>query len=205
MKTEPLCPKNHPRNLVLPLTLKSSMYVDYCWLRNRWRKLWPSDPKNHPRILVVRLTLISSAEINYSWQTNHFWNWAPVSQKLSLKPSSTADAEIFNVHRLLLAQKSLTKTRTLGSKKSSKKLVLRHTLTSSAQINYSSQTNPWWKLSPCCPKNHPRKPILRLTLKSSHYMDYCWLRNRWWKLGPSDAKLIQEAQFYGWRWHLLRK
>jgi hypothetical protein len=97
------------------------MYVDYCWLGNRWRKLWPSDPKNHPRILVVRLTLTSSAEINYSWQTNHFWNWAPVSRKLSSKPSSTADAEIFNVHRLLLAQKPLTKTRTLWPKKSSKK------------------------------------------------------------------------------------
>jgi hypothetical protein len=97
------------------------MYIDYCWLRNRWRKLWPSDPKNHPRILVVRLTLTSSAAINYSWQTNHFWNWAPVSRKLSSKPSSTADAEIFNVHRLLLAQKPLTKTRTLWPKKSSKK------------------------------------------------------------------------------------
>ena len=44
-----------------------------------------------------------------------------VSQKLSLKPSSTVDAQIFNVHRLLLAQKPLTKTRTLWPKKSSKK------------------------------------------------------------------------------------
>jgi hypothetical protein len=32
-----------------------------------------------------------------------------------------ADAEIFNVHRLLLAQKPLTKTKTLEPKKSSKK------------------------------------------------------------------------------------
>jgi hypothetical protein len=127
-----------------------------------------------------------------------------VSQNSSSKPSSTADAEIFNVHRLLLAQKPLTKTRTLWPKNRPQSPVLRLTLTSSTEINYSWQTNRWWQLSPCCPKNHPRKPVLRLTLKSSHYMDYCWLRNRWRKLGPSDAKLIQEAQFYGWRWHLLR-
>jgi hypothetical protein len=45
-----------------------------------------------------------------------------LSQKSSSKPSSTADPEIFIVHRLLLAQKLLTKTRTLGPQKSSKKL-----------------------------------------------------------------------------------
>jgi len=112
-KTRTLGRKTHPRSPVLRLRLTSSHYMDYCWLGNRWRKLWPSDPKNHPRILVIRLTLTSSAEINYSWQTNQFWNWAPVSRKLSSKPSSTADTEIFNVHRLLLAQKPLTKTRTL--------------------------------------------------------------------------------------------
>jgi len=44
-----------------------------------------------------------------------------LSQKSSSKPSYMADAEIFNVHRLLLAQKPLTKTRTLEPKKSSKK------------------------------------------------------------------------------------
>jgi hypothetical protein len=37
------------------------------------------------------------------------------------------------------------------------------------------------------------------------YIDYCWLRNRWRKLGPSDTKLNQKTQFYGWRWHLVRK
>jgi hypothetical protein len=31
-----------------------------------------------------------------------------------------------------------------------------------------------------------------------------WLRNSWRKLGPSDPKINQEAQFYDWRWHLLR-
>jgi hypothetical protein len=111
-----------------------------------------------------------------------------LSQKSSSKTSSSADAEIFTLHGLLLAHKPLTKTRTLGPKKSSKKPVVRQTMTSSAQINYSWQTNPWWKLSPCYPKNHPRKPVLRLTLKSSLYMDYCWLTNRWRKLGPSDPK-----------------
>jgi hypothetical protein len=44
-----------------------------------------------------------------------------LSQKSSSKPSSMADAENFNVHRLLLAQKPLTKTRALEPKKSSKK------------------------------------------------------------------------------------
>jgi hypothetical protein len=44
-----------------------------------------------------------------------------LSQKSSSKPSCTADAEIFNVYRLTLSQKPLTKTRTLGPKKSSKK------------------------------------------------------------------------------------
>jgi hypothetical protein len=34
-KTRTFGRKTHPRSPVLPLTLKSSMYVDYCWLRNR--------------------------------------------------------------------------------------------------------------------------------------------------------------------------
>jgi hypothetical protein len=44
-----------------------------------------------------------------------------LSQNSSSKSSSTADTEIFNVHRLMLAQKPLTKTRILGPKYSSKK------------------------------------------------------------------------------------
>jgi len=36
MKTESLCPKNNPRNLILLLTLKSS---DYYWGINRWWKM----------------------------------------------------------------------------------------------------------------------------------------------------------------------
>jgi hypothetical protein len=39
----------------------------------------------------------------------------------SSKTSSTSDDEIFNVHRLLLAQKPLTNNRTRGPKKSSNK------------------------------------------------------------------------------------
>jgi hypothetical protein len=39
-----------------------------------------------------------------------------LSQKSSSKPNSTADAEIFNLHRLLLPLKPLTKTSSLGPK-----------------------------------------------------------------------------------------
>jgi hypothetical protein len=141
-------------------------------------------PKNHPKSLVLRLTLTSTTHIDYSWQKRGHETESLLSQNSSLKRNSMADADIFNVHRLLLAQKPLMKTRTLGPQKSSKKPVLRLTLTSFAQIKYSWQTNRWWKLSPCCSKNHPRNLVLRLTLKSSIYTDYCYLRNRWWKLGP---------------------
>jgi len=126
------------------------------------------------------------------------------SQKSSSKPYSTADAEIFNVHKLLLAQKLYTETRTLGPKNHPRSPVLRRTATSFAHIDYCCLRNCWWKLSHCYPKNHPRNPVLRLRLKSSMCIDYCWLRNRLPKLGPWDPKIIQEAQFYGWRWHLLR-
>jgi len=64
--------------------------------------------------------LTSSAQINYSWQTNRCWKLSPCVQKIILKTSSTADAEIYTLHRLLLAQKPFTKTRTLWPKKSSK-------------------------------------------------------------------------------------
>jgi len=163
-----------------------------------------------------------------------------LSEKSSSKHSSTADAEIFIVHRLLLHNKPLTRTRTLGRKNHPRSQVLRLTLRSSAHIEYwwlrnrwrklsptcpknnpgnpvlrltqtsSAHIDYWWlrncwrKQSPCCPKSHPRNPVLRLTLKSSMYINYCWLRNSWPKFGPSDPKIIQEAQFYGWRWHLLR-
>jgi hypothetical protein len=44
-KTRSLGPKNHPRSPRLCLTLPSSTEIDYCWLRNSWRKLHPSCPK----------------------------------------------------------------------------------------------------------------------------------------------------------------
>jgi len=121
-----------------------------------------------------------------------------VSQKSSSKPNSTADAKIFNVHRLLLAQKPLTKTKTLGRKNHPRSQVLRLRLTSTAHIDWWWLRNRWQKLSPWCPKNHPWNPVLRLTLKSSMYIDYCSLWNSLRKLGPWDPKIIQEAQFYGW-------
>jgi hypothetical protein len=118
------------------------------------------------------------------------------SQKSSSKPSSTADARIFNLHILLLPQKSLTKTRSLGPKNHPRSPVLRLTLTSSAQIKYSWQTNCWWKLSPCRPKNHPRNQVLRLTLKSSIYTRYCFLRNRWRKQSPWDPSSMSDADIF---------
>jgi hypothetical protein len=75
-----------------------------------------------------------------------------LSQKSSFKTSSTADAEIFTLHGLLLAQIPLMTTRTSDPKNHRRSLVVRLTLTSSAEINYSWQTNRWWKLSPCVPK-----------------------------------------------------
>jgi len=161
-------------------------------------------PKNHPRSPVQLLTLTSSTHIDYCSSETVDENWVTVVTKKSSTPSSKADAEIFNVHRLLLAQKPFTKTRTLGPKNHPRSPLLQLRLTASTHIDYWWLRNCWWKLSPCCHKNHPRHLVLRLMLKSSMYIDYCWFRNRLRKLGPWDPKIIQEAQFYGWRWHLLR-
>jgi len=118
-----------------------------------------------------------------------------LSQKSSSKPSSTADTAIFILHRLLLAQKPLTKTRTLGPKNHPRSPVVRLTVTSSTHIDYFWHPKRRRKLSPWCPKNHPQNPVIRLTLKSSMYIDYCWLRNRWRNLGPSDPKNYQRSPF----------
>jgi hypothetical protein len=123
----------------------------------------------------------------------------------SSKTGYTADAEIFNIRRLLLAQKPLRKTSTQGPKNHPRSLVLRLTLSSSARKDYNWLRNSRQKLSPCCSQSHPRKPVLRLTMKSSMYVDYCFPWKRWGKLGPRDPKIIQEAQFYGWRCHLQRR
>ena len=127
-----------------------------------------------------------------------------VSQKSSSTPTSTTDFYIFYAHALLLTEKQLTKTRSLAPKNHPRSRVLWLTLTSSTHIEYSWLRNIWQKLSPLCPKNHPRILVLRLAQKSSMNIDYCWLRNHLRKLGPWDPKITQEAQFYGWRWHLLR-
>jgi len=150
--------------------LKSSMYVDYCWLKKRWRKLGPSDPKNHPRSPVLRLTLTSSAKNKLFLTHKPLTKTESILSQISTsKPSSTADAEIFNVHRRLLAQKPLTKTRTLEPKKSSKK----PSSTADADIfnlhKLLLAQKPLTKTRTLGPQNHPK------------------------------------AQFYCWRWHLLRK
>jgi len=153
MKTESLLSQKYPRHLVLRLTLKSSMSIDYCWLRNRLRKLGPWDPK-----------IIQEAQF-YGWRDTFcahrllltekllMKTESLLSQKSSSKHCSMADAEIFNVHRLLLAQKPFTKTRTLGPKNHPRSPVQQLTLTSSAHIDYCFLRNRWWKLCHCCHKN----------------------------------------------------
>jgi len=120
-KIRSLGPKNHPRSPVLRLTLKSSFYVDYCCLRNRWRKLGPWTQKSSKKPS-------STADADIFCKNKLLLTDKPLmktepllSQNSSSKPSSIADSEIFIVHRLLLAQKPLTKTRTPEPKKASKK------------------------------------------------------------------------------------
>jgi hypothetical protein len=124
--------------------------------------------------------------------------------KSSRELSSTDDAEIFSAHRLLLSKKPLKKTTSLGPKNHPRSPLLRLMLTSSTHIDYCWLRNRWQKLRTCCPKNNPRNPVLLLTLKSLMDIDYCCLTNRWWKLSLWDPKIIQEAHYYAWRWHLLR-
>jgi hypothetical protein len=162
------------------------MYIDYCWLRNRWWKVGPPDPKNHPRSPVLWLMLTSSAQIDYSWQTNHWWKLSPYCPKYH---SSAADAEIFNVHRLLLAQKPLTKTRTFGRKTHPRSPVLPLTLKSSMYVDYCWLRNRWRKLGHSDPKNNPRILVLRLTLTSFTHIDYCWQKNSRRKLSPWCPKI----------------
>jgi len=107
-----------------------------------------------------------------------------VSQTSSSKPSSTADAEILIIQRLLMDQKPLTKTRTLGRKTHPRSPVLPLTLKSSMYVDYSWIRNRWRKLGPSDPKTHLRSPVLRLTLTSSAQIDYTWQKNSWWKLCP---------------------
>ena len=97
------------------------MYIDYCLLRNRLRKLGPWTKKSSKKPS-------SMADADIFCKNKLLLTDKPLmkteplqSQNSSSKPSFIADAEIFIVHILLLAQKLLTKTRTPGPKKSSKK------------------------------------------------------------------------------------
>jgi hypothetical protein len=99
-------------------------------------------PKNHPKSLVLRLTLTSTTHKDYSWQKRGHETESLLSQNSSSKRNSTADADIFNVHRLLLPQKPLTKIRTLGPQKSS----MKPNSTADADIYYAQRlllTEKW--------------------------------------------------------------
>jgi len=100
-------------------------------------------------------------------------NWDPGTQKASKKPSSTADADIFCAHRLLVIEKLLTKTESLLSEKSSSK----PSSTADAEIFIVHRLllphKPLTRTSTLGRKNHPRSQVLRLTLKSSAHIDYC--------------------------------
>jgi hypothetical protein len=229
-ETASLGPKNHQWSALLRLTLTSSTHIDYCWLRNRWRKLIPCCPKNNLRNPVPT----ANAEIFNGHRL--LLSQKPLTRTESLrikkspkKPSSTTDAEIFNGHRLLLTHKPLTETASLGPKNHQWSALLRLMLTSSTHIDYCWLRKRWRKLIPCCPKNNPRNPVptanaeifnghrllltqkpltrieslepknhprsalLPLKLTSSTYIDYCWLRNRWWKWVPTVPKIILET------------
>jgi hypothetical protein len=163
--SKPNCTKNHTGNPGLRLTLPSSAHIDYWWLRNRWRKLSPNCTKIHTGNPVIQLRLKSSLYVDYWWLRNCLRKQSPrCPTKSSSKPSSTADTELFIVHRLLLPHKPLTRNRTLGRKNQPRSQVLRLTLTFSGHIDYWWLRNRWRKLSPNCTKNHLGNPILRLTL-----------------------------------------
>jgi len=93
-------------------------------------------------------------------------------QKSSKKPSSTADADIFCVHRLLETQKLLTKTKSQLSEKSSSK----PSSTADAELFIVHRLllphKPLTRPRTLGRKNKPRSQVLRLTLTSSAHIDY---------------------------------
>jgi len=180
----PSCIKNHPRNQVLRVTLNSSLYIDYCCLINRWRDLghWDAKINQEAKFYGWHWHLLRT-QTTGDWETVDE-NRVPAAQKSSSKPSSTADADIFCAHRILVIEKPLTKLSPNCTKNHPENLVLRLTLTSSAHFDYWWLRNCWRKQSSCCPKKHPRNPDLRLTLKSSLYIDYYCHKNRWQELWP---------------------
>src|SRR3990172_3361959 len=90
-----------------------------------------------------------------------------------MKPSSTADADIFCVNRLLQSDKSLMKTESLLSTKSS----LKPSSTADDEIfnihGLLLAEKALTKSRSLGPKNHTRSLGLRLMMTSSIYMDYC--------------------------------
>jgi len=76
-RTRTLGRRNHQRSQVLRLTIMFFAHIDYCWLRNRWRKQSPCCPKNHPRNPILRLTLKYSMYIDYCWLRNRWRELGP--------------------------------------------------------------------------------------------------------------------------------
>jgi len=89
-----------------------------------------------------------------------------------MKPSSTADNDVFCAHGLLLTEKLLTKIESLLPEKSSSK----PNSTADAEIFNVHKlllaqklVTKIWTLGP---KNHPRSLVLRVTLTSTAHIDY---------------------------------
>jgi len=94
-------------------------------------------------------------------------------QKSSIKPSSTADNDVFCAHRLLLTEKSLTKTESLLSEKSSSKPSSKADAEIFNVRRLLLAQKPLTRTRTLGCKNQPRSQVLRLTLKSSAHIDYC--------------------------------
>jgi hypothetical protein len=77
-KTESLHTRKSTPELVLRLTLKSSAHIDYCRLRNHWRKLSRCRPGNKHRKPVLQVTVKSSLHIDYCRIRNH---WQKLSRR----------------------------------------------------------------------------------------------------------------------------
>jgi hypothetical protein len=138
--------------------------------------------------LVLRPTLKSSVDRDHCWLKNHWQKQHPCGPKNIKEPSSTADADIYNTYRLMLTEKTLTKTESLLSQKWFSKPSFKPDAEIFNVHRLPLAHKPLTKPRSLGPKNNPRSPVLRLTLTSSVHIDYCWLRNRWWKLNPCSPK-----------------
>jgi len=75
---------------------KSSTYLGYCWLRNRWWKPSRYRLRNHQCNIVSRLTLKSSAHMVYGWRINCWRNWVIVDLEIINATLVATDSEIDN-------------------------------------------------------------------------------------------------------------